>query len=148
MQAVPISCGMTTTASASSSFAGRLGQIGKKHCARSRRAALDRIDVLSQVFDTAFTVPGTNVRFGIEAGLRLVPVVGDAAASALSAYLLYEAYRLDVPKAVLARLAANVAIEGAAGAVPVLGDIFDVGFRANRRNVRILREHFAREDLL
>jgi hypothetical protein len=111
----------------------------------SRRAALERIDMLARLFDTAFIVPGTNIRFGVEAVMRLVPGIGDAAASALSCYLLYEAHRLDVPKPVFARLVANVAIEGLVGAVPVLGDLFDVGFRANRRNVKILQDYFARE---
>ena len=118
------------------------------HDHASRRAALNRIDMLSRLFDTAFILPGTNVRFGIEAVMRLVPGIGDAAASALSCYLLYEAHQLDVPKHVFARLVANVAIEGAVGAIPLLGDLFDVGFRANRRNVAILKEHFEREGLL
>ena len=116
--------------------------------AESKRAALARIDMLSKLFDTAFTLPGSNVRFGVEALMRLVPGIGDAAASALSCYLLYEAHRLEVPQQVFARLVANVAIEGIVGAVPVLGDLFDVGFRANRRNVALLKEHFEREGLL
>ena len=116
--------------------------------AESKRDALARIDMLSKLFDTAFTLPGSNVRFGVEALMRLVPGIGDAAASALSCYLLYEAHRLEVPQQVFARLVANVAIEGIVGAVPVLGDLFDVGFRANRRNVALLKEHFEREGLL
>ncbi len=114
----------------------------------SRRAALDRIDMLARLFDTAFIVPGTNARFGVEAVLRLVPGIGDAAASALSCYLLYEAHRLEVPPHIFGRLVANVAVEGIVGAVPLLGDLFDVGFRANRRNVKILREYFQREGWL
>lgn len=116
--------------------------------AASKRAALDRLDMLARLFDTAFILPGTNIRFGIEAIMRLVPGIGDAAASALSCYLLYEAHRLQVPSVVFARMVGNVAIEGLVGAVPVLGDVFDVGFRANRRNVAILKEHFEREGLL
>jgi uncharacterized protein DUF4112 len=115
------------------------------HRDSSTRAAVERLDRLARLFDTAFFVPGTNIRFGVEAVMRLVPGVGDAAASALSCWLLYEAHRLEVPKHVFARLAANVAIEGIVGAVPILGDLFDVGFRANRRNVQILREYFERE---
>ena len=109
-----------------------------------RRAALDRLDMLATAFDTAFILPGTNVRFGIESLLRLVPGVGDAIASVLSCYLLYEASRLGVPRLLLARMAANVALEGLIGTVPVAGDAFDVFFRANRRNVALLRKHFAR----
>ena len=80
--------------------------------------------------------------------MRLVPGIGDAAASALSCWLLYEAHRLEVPPPVFGRMVANVAIEGVVGAVPLLGDLFDVGFRANRRNVKILQDYFEREGLL
>ena len=111
----------------------------------SRRERLDRLDSLSRLLDIAFTVPGTNIRFGTEAIMRLVPGIGDAAASALSCLILYEAHRLGVPRRVMIRMAGNVAIEAAAGAVPVIGDLFDVAFRANRRNVRILREYFGLE---
>jgi Domain of unknown function (DUF4112) len=111
----------------------------------SRRAALDRIDRLATLLDTAFIVPGTNVRFGAESLLRLIPGIGDAAASALSCYLLFEAHRLGVPRLLFARMVANVLLEGTVGAVPLAGDAFDVFFRANRRNVALLRRHFAGE---
>ena len=74
----------------------------------------------------------------------MLPGIGDIAASALSFYLLYEASRLGVPRLLLARMLANVLLEGAVGAVPVAGDAFDVFFRANRRNIALLRAHFAR----
>lgn len=112
------------------------------HDAPTRHAAIDRIDRLARLFDVAFLIPGTRVRFGVEALLRLVPGVGDAAASVLSLYLVYEAYKLEVPPTLLARMLVNVALEAAAGAVPVAGDAFDVMFRANRRNVALLRRHF------
>ncbi len=108
----------------------------------SRESALARLDALSRLFDVAFLIPGTNVRFGIEALLRLVPGIGDVAASALSCYLLYEAHRLGVPPRIFLRMLINVAIEGLVGTVPLAGDAFDVAFRANRRNVRILRDYF------
>jgi hypothetical protein len=117
---------------------------GNKYDAASRRAAVDRIDLLATVFDTALVVPGTRIRFGVEALLRLIPGVGDFAASALSCYLLLEAWRLDVPPALMARMLVNVVLEGAMGAVPLAGDAFDVFFRANRRNVALLRQHFGR----
>ena len=108
----------------------------------AREAALMRLDALSRLFDIAFIIPGTNVRFGIEAVLRLVPGIGDAAASALSCWLLYEARRLGVPPRIFARMLFNVAIEGIIGVIPIAGDAFDVAFRANRRNVRLLRDWF------
>ena len=113
--------------------------------ATSRRAAIDRIDRLATWLDTAFILPGTNVRFGVESLLRLVPGIGDAAASALSCYLLYEAHRLGVPRLLFARMIGNVLLEGTVGTVPFAGDAFDVFFRANRRNVALLRRHFAGE---
>jgi len=126
-------------------FAGsRYARAARPYDAQSRRAALDRLDMFATMFDTAFIVPGTNVRFGVESLLRLVPGIGDAAASALSCYLLYEAHRLGVPKFLFARMVMNVLLEGTVGAVPIAGDAFDVYFRANRRNVALLREHFAR----
>jgi hypothetical protein len=114
-----------------------------KYEGTSRRAALDRIDRLATLLDTAFIVPGTNVRFGAESLLRLIPGIGDAVASALSCLLLFEAYRLGVPWLLFARMIANVLLEGTVGAVPVAGDAFDVFFRTNRRNVALLRRHFA-----
>ena len=114
----------------------------------SRRASLERLDRLSRLFDIAFLVPGTNIRFGVEAILRLVPGIGDAAASAFSCWVLYEAYRLGVPPLLLARMIGNVVVEGMAGTVPIAGDLFDIGWRANRRNVGLLRKYFEREGLL
>ena len=120
------------------------GLSGRPNDATTRRAALDRLDRLATLFDTAFILPGTNVRFGVESLVRLLPGVGDVIASALSCYLLYEARRLGVPRLLFARMLANVVLEGTIGAVPIAGDAFDVFFRANRRNVALLRKHFAR----
>jgi hypothetical protein len=131
-------------------FLQRAGEFfrAEPHDRVSRAATLKRIDMLAQLFDTAFILPGTNVRFGVESIMRLIPGIGDAAASALSAYLLYEARRLGVPRHVFARMAANVAVEGLVGAVPLFGDLFDVGFRANRRNAKILRDYFVDRGLI
>jgi hypothetical protein len=98
-----------------SGFAGFYPGTGQ-YDAVSRRAALDRLDRLATAFDTAFIVPGTNVRFGVESLLRLIPGIGDAAASALSCYLLYEAHRLGVPRPLFARMLLNVLLEGTVGA--------------------------------
>jgi Domain of unknown function (DUF4112) len=114
----------------------------------SRRASLERLDRLSRLLDIAFLVPGTNIRFGVEAILRFVPGIGDAAASALSCWVLYEAYCLGVPPLLLGRMIGNVVVEGMAGVVPIAGDLFDIRWRANRRNVGLLRKYFEREGLL
>jgi len=123
-----------------SGFAGRFAGFNSfnPYNAQSRRTAVDRLDMLATLFDTAVLIPGTNIRFGLEALLRLWPGVGDAAASMLSLYLLYEASRLGVPRLLIGRMLANVVLEGVLGAVPIAGDAFDVFFRANRRNIALL----------
>jgi len=100
-----------------------------------------RLDRLSRLLDIAFVVPGTQIRFGVDAIIGLVPVVGDWVGVALSSIILVEAARIGVPKTLLARMIGNVVIEGVAGAVPVAGDIFDVYWRANRRNLALLMRH-------
>ncbi len=100
------------------------------------------------LLDTAFVVPGTQIRFGIDAILGLVPVVGDWAGVALSTIVVVEAARIGIPKLLLARMIANIAVEGGIGMVPLVGDLFDVFFRANRRNLALLVKHLEREGRL
>lgn len=95
--------------------------------------------------DSAVAIPGTNVRLGLDALVGLVPVVGDLVTTAISSYILYEARRLGASKFTLARMAANIAIDGVVGAIPIAGDVFDVAFRANRRNMALLRDHLQRQ---
>ena len=114
----------------------------------SQHDTIARLDFIARLLDTAFVVPGTNIRFGIEAIIRLMPGIGDAVASALSCVILIEAHRLGVPTRILARMLANVLLEGTAGAMPVVGDMFDIMFRANRRNIRILHDYMRREGLI
>lgn len=110
----------------------------------SRAERIARIDRLATLLDTRFAIPFTKIRFGADSLIGLAPGIGDAITTALALYIVYEAHRLGAPKTLLARMLGNVAIDGAVGIVPVAGDVFDVMFRANRRNVRILREHLER----
>lgn len=119
------------------------------HSARFDRSAtraerIARIERLARLLDTRFGIPFTKVRFGADSLIGLAPGFGDAVTTALALYIVYEAHRLGAPKTVLARMLGNVAIDGLVGVVPVAGDVFDVMFRANRRNVGILREHLER----
>jgi uncharacterized protein DUF4112 len=111
----------------------------------SRRARIERLDRLSRLLDTAILIPGTGIRFGADAVIGLMPGIGDAVTTALSAWIVYEAHRLGAPRHLIMRMIANVAVDGLLGAVPLAGDVFDVLFRANRRNMRLLREHLERE---
>lgn len=111
----------------------------------SESEALARLDFVATLLDSAFIIPGTNVRFGLDGIIGLVPGIGDAITTALSAWIVYEAKQLGVPRHVLARMIGNVALDGILGAVPLAGDVFDVMFRANRRNIRLLREHLEKK---
>ena len=113
---------------------------------RSREERVARLDVLANLLDTAFILPGTNVRFGFDALIGLVPGVGDAITTAISLYIVLEARQLGAPAHLILRMLANVVVDGFVGAVPLVGDAFDVLWRANRRNVWLLREWLARED--
>jgi len=110
----------------------------------SRAQALARLERLARFLDTAIAIPGTRIRFGADTVVGLVPGVGDAITTLASAYLIYEAHRLGVPRHLLARMIGNVAFDAVIGAVPVLGDVADMFWRANTRNIRLLREHLSR----
>jgi Domain of unknown function (DUF4112) len=105
----------------------------------TREQRLARLDAVARLLDIAFIVPGTNIRYGIDGIIGLIPVVGDLIATALSLWLVREARALGAPWHVTARMLGNVAIQGVVGTVPIAGDAFDVLFRANIRNVRLLR---------
>ena len=105
----------------------------------TREQRLKRLDALAKLLDIAFILPGTKIRYGFDGIIGLIPVVGDLIATALSLWLVREARALGAPWHVTARMLGNVAIQGVVGTVPVAGDAFDVLFRANMRNVRLLR---------
>jgi hypothetical protein len=107
--------------------------------APAREGALRRLDSLSYLLDNSIRVPGTNARFGADAVIGLIPGIGDAAGALMSAYIVVQAARLGAPAASLVRMLLNVGVEALFGAVPILGDLFDAAFKANARNVAILR---------
>jgi hypothetical protein len=111
----------------------------------SRRAALERLEHLARLLDTALVIPGTNFRFGADAIVGLVPGIGDIITTAISAYVVIEARRLGAPRHLIARMIGNVALDGVIGAVPLVGDVFDAMWRGNVRNVRMLRRYLERQ---
>ena len=100
---------------------------------------LARLDAIAKLLDIAFVLPGTKIRYGVDGVIGLIPVVGDIIATALSLWVVREARLLGAPWHVTARMLGNVAIQGLMGTVPVAGDALDVLFRANIRNMRLLR---------
>jgi Domain of unknown function (DUF4112) len=102
---------------------------------------LERLRAVSRLLDNAFTIPGTNVRFGVDALIGLVPGVGDALGALFSSYLILHARRMGAPKSVTNRMIVNVGIDTVVGWVPLLGDLFDVGWKANNKNLALLEQH-------
>ena len=107
----------------------------------SRDDRIARIDALATLLDTAFVIPGTQVRFGLDALIGLIPGIGDAITTVMALFIVSEARALGAPPWLIARMVANVAFDGLVGAVPLVGDAFDVAFRANRRNMKLLRDY-------
>jgi hypothetical protein len=111
----------------------------------SREQRLARLDAIAKLLDIAFVLPGTKVRYGVDGIIGLIPVVGDILTTALSLWVVREARLLGAPWHVTIRMLGNVAIHGAVGAVPAVGDAFDVMFRVNIRNMRMLRRWLERQ---
>ena len=105
---------------------------------------VDRLETFARFLDGAFRVPGTNIRVGADALIGLVPGIGDVVTTAMSAYIVWEARNLGLPRSAIATLATMRAIDAAVGALPLAGDVLDVFWRANQRNMKIIREHLVR----
>ena len=93
--------------------------------------------------DAGIRIPGTNLRFGLDPILGLIPGAGDAAGAVLAGWILVAAIRLGASRATVVRIAGNVALDAVVGAVPLVGDIFDFAWKANLRNVALLERHLA-----
>jgi len=107
---------------------------------------LARARVLTRLLDSAARVPGTSFRFGLDPVLGLVPGLGDVAGAALSSYVVILASRLGAPTTVIVRMLANVVIDTVVGTVPVVGDIFDAGWKSNTRNLALLERHLGQPE--
>ena len=108
---------------------------------REPLAVLRRIEIMEHLLERSMTIPGTSRKVGLDALVGLVPVVGDVVTAIMGAYIVWEASNLGLPKWKLWRMAANIAIDTGFGAIPLVGDAFDVLFRSNTRNLRIVRRH-------
>ncbi|MGR3496823.1 DUF4112 domain-containing protein [Citreimonas sp.] len=102
---------------------------------------LARAEKIARRMDNAVRIPFTRMTFGMDAVLGLVPGVGDALAMLPSLYILQVANMAGAPRRLLAKMATNIAIDWAIGVVPLVGDIFDIAYKANLRNVALLRAH-------
>nr|WP_102959251.1 DUF4112 domain-containing protein [Mangrovicella endophytica] len=110
-----------------------------------RLRRLERLQRLARLMDTAIRVPGLGIRFGADSIIGLIPGVGDAAGGLIGLYMINEARKMGMPASKLLRMAGNVGADALVGAVPLLGDVFDVFFKSHRRNLDIMMEHFAED---
>jgi hypothetical protein len=101
---------------------------------------LNRLKLLARVMDAGWSIPFTKIRFGADPILGLIPGGGDLVAMLISLYVVVKAYEMGVPNHLLLKMAGNIAIDAGLGAVPVLGDIFDVFFKSNIRNTDLLHD--------
>jgi hypothetical protein len=116
----------------------------RRYAPSREEAALARLDILARLLDSAVRIPGTNIRFGADAVLNLIPGIGILTSQGLAAYIVIEAHRLKVPFPTLLRMLGHLGLDFAISAVPVVGWVGDVFFRANLRNMALLREHLTR----
>lgn len=119
----------------------RVSNNQSEHAATDHLPRLRRMERLASLLDDRLTIPGTGIRFGLDAVIGLVPGIGDIVSTLISLHLVAEAARMGVPSPVLGRMLANIVVDMLVGSIPILGDVLDVRLRANRRNVDLLREH-------
>jgi len=119
------------------------GLVERERSAQSRDDGLGTARLVARLLDNAIGIPGTGVRIGIDPLLGLFPGLGDVAGAALSGYIVLLAARRGASTSVIVRMLGNVAIDTAVGSVPVLGDLFDIAWKSNARNVALLERHLA-----
>ncbi len=100
----------------------------------------DHLDHIASWLDTKFKIPLLPFRLGLDSVVGLIPGVGDAVTALVSLYLLYHVRDIRIPFSVKVRMIFNIAVDALLGAVPFAGDIFDIGWKANVRNVRLIKQ--------
>jgi hypothetical protein len=105
------------------------------------KLGMPELEMLARWMDSVFQIPGSRVRFGFDAILGLIPGLGDTVTSMVSLFILHEASKRGISKLTQARMAMNIIVDYLVGSIPVLGDVFDVYWKANQMNLAILRQH-------
>jgi hypothetical protein len=127
-------------------MAGRQRRDGRAATAGLDHRRVERLRRLAYLLDDRFSIPGTRYRIGLDGLVGLVPGIGDAVTTVLALYIVLEARRLGVPLTMLGRMGINVGVDAVLGAVPLVGDLFDVAWKANRRNLALLLNHLDAEN--
>lgn len=105
---------------------------------------LRRVEKLAGWLDAKWSLPGTDMRIGLDGIIGLIPGIGDSIGAVISSYIIYEAHQLGVPLHIKIRMLWNVFVDWLVGLIPLVGDLFDIGWKANLKNVNLLREYLAK----
>ena len=109
---------------------------------KAEASSVKNLERLAKLMDSQFRIPGTNIKFGLDALIGLIPGIGDLTTFIISGMMLSVLAKNGASGFVLARMALNIVLDALIGSIPILGDIFDVGFKANERNLKLMREHY------
>lgn len=104
-----------------------------------------QLERLCRILDSAFRIPGTKITFGIDSLIGLIPGLGDAVTAVASGYIVHRARQLGVDKITVLRMLGNIGIDIVAGIVPIVGDLFDVSWKSNTRNLQLLEVSLAKQ---
>jgi Domain of unknown function (DUF4112) len=105
----------------------------------------EQLDSLADLMDSAFPIPGTNWRIGLDPIIGLIPGLGDIISSAFSFLIVFAAWQRNLPKVTIARMVGNIAVDTLVGAMPLVGDIFDAAWKSNKKNVALLKRASAEQ---
>ena len=103
---------------------------------------LKQLGRLAKLMDAQFRIPGTDIRFGLDGIIGLIPGAGDLSTFAVSGYMLWIMANNGASGFVLAKMTLNILIDALIGSIPILGDVFDIAFKANMRNIQLMQEHY------
>jgi hypothetical protein len=114
------------------------GRVQRTGVGAEQNISDENLEMIARVLDDVFQIPGTNIRFGLDALVGLIPGFGDLLTSIASMLMIYAGWERGLPRVTIARMLANVGIDAVVGAIPLLGDVFDVAWKANRKNYELL----------
>jgi hypothetical protein len=107
-----------------------------------KQRGLKQLGHLAKLMDAQFRIPGTDIRFGLDGIIGLIPGAGDLSTFAVSGYMVWVMANNGASGFVLAKMTFNILIDALIGSIPIIGDVFDIAFKANMRNMRLMQEHY------
>ncbi len=117
-----------------------MAEAGHNSMNETNRTRAKRIYRLARLLDSQFKLPGTSIRFGLDSILGLIPGAGDTVTALMAAYIILEGWRMGASKGTIARMLVNLVLDWAIGSIPLIGDLFDIGYKANIRNIHLLED--------